>query len=471
MSAVILFIEARHEILRCNIKIKVAAETFAKLSKDCGAAIVSTVMKYTISEVDIARAMASVSEGPMLDDDKSLVVSSLTARLATDPSQGASLQRRSLQNAELIRNYFTEDEWLNNLAPGVPRDQKIDFVCKRAILLGIVSPTEKSVAAMTAIVMFGMDASPSQVLVVLRDVKKQMKSIVSRIVPTVMPPVLPESPADFAKEFGTLYGGVFGAAEPCKPPGNNMTWSQWQACVPCRITRAGCQDVAQVGVKTGRAMQALSDVMKQQQRGNVFQNDIPLTYFSTDGQYSFQRQGLALHSGVPQQQQQQQQQLALQFLPSLQGAQPAPQAAQPAMLALPPWQPPDQESQASSSPPEQPKTAVAAPIDVANSVDAMVAAMKAQISKAPASKDAKQTAKKRPAAAPEVASAAEPVKTAKKRRAAAPASATVPMKTKAPAVNYVAVKKLKLGCAKCRYLKNGCKQCRNPAFAGKRGHC
>ena len=28
---------------------------------------------------------------------------------------------------------------------------------------------------------------------------------------------------------------------------------------------------------------------------------------------------------------------------------------------------------------------------------------------------------------------------------------------------------LMLGCSKCRYLKHGCKQCRNPNFNGRRG--
>ena len=73
-EAFLKFLNARHEILRCHVALQTSSETFAKLSADCSAALVKSIVTFRIcDDQDIADILAAVVNGPMADCDKTAV--------------------------------------------------------------------------------------------------------------------------------------------------------------------------------------------------------------------------------------------------------------------------------------------------------------------------------------------------------------------------------------------------------------
>lgn len=172
-------ITARHEILRCNKRIGVPEETFISICSASRVALMAVIARYNFSDQDAADAMCMISDGPFRDEDKQVLIAAITARLEDTPAVADGVQaKRALQVADHIFLYFTESEWRNQLVG--PLQARINFCCKRAIELGILSPTERSWASIAAVIAWNLDLDNSQMLEVVRDAKRVLRSMSSK---------------------------------------------------------------------------------------------------------------------------------------------------------------------------------------------------------------------------------------------------------------------------------------------------
>ncbi len=77
-SPFLSFVEARHEILKCNLRIGVHELTFIKLSSAAATAILLQFAKLNkLPDAGTARLMQEIVDGPLLDADKKQIVSAI----------------------------------------------------------------------------------------------------------------------------------------------------------------------------------------------------------------------------------------------------------------------------------------------------------------------------------------------------------------------------------------------------------
>jgi hypothetical protein len=425
-SPFLSFVEARHEILKCNLRIGVHELTFTKLSADATIAILLQFHKLTkLPDAGTAKLMQLIVDGPLLDDDKKQVVAAINTRLPDDVRSTAI--RQSLQHCEHVFNYLSADDWA--LITNGTMGAKMNLLAKRCASIGLYHPTEKTFAALVGILMFGDPSAQScaaDALALVREFKTMYKSIMARIVfEGTLPPTFPNKVADFKTEYPTWYESAYSTHEPIAPPVAQSVMQQMIALVPCRNTRAGCSIVQTAASTSAKHSDALASLC-----GALLANKNPSGHMLNNLQIFKQSHGQQIESS------------STSSSPASQTAAFMPPAGM--LMLMPPHGPRVDVSQISDS-----ALAKAEPLvgyttqnpeaevpPVNTSVETMVAAMQAQLHR--------RITMKRPAAAQEG-------NVAKRPAAAEPALGIV------------------LGCSKCRHSPNGCRQCKKAGFVGRRG--
>jgi len=416
MAALKSFVAARHEILKCNLRIGTNPDTFATLSEKAAAAIMEATTKAILTSDLCASILGDIVDGPMLQQDKEATVRQINLRMETS-SHGMALSlkpHQAMQDWQHVVQYFTEAHWAMFGGNDVQLSSKIDACLQHTRRLGLVHPTEKTVAVLAAVCLGNavFTMSPKQCLDVVHLIKSVNKSFtVHGSAPAKSVDQLPENPEMFKKMSQLFWNAAFGDSQPVPIPVSIVVWANMVSKIPCRSTRAGAKpDQCPI------ARSHSGDI-----RIKYLQPAVPRVRAITSGGSS----SPYLVHGSP------------MFSP----------ASPRELLALPP--PPSSPATTASAGSDSQideVTPVAAPpaaTPLEQMVDAMRKQMKPHVAAEP-SGDAKSD------------TAAEP---AKKNTAAKPAGGM-----KRPAAAPAA----KLGCSKCRFSANGCKQCRNPLFSGKR---
>jgi hypothetical protein len=426
------FVEARHEILKCNLRIGVHELTFTKLSCDAATAILLQFAKVNkLPDAGTARLMQAIVDGPLLDADKKQVVSAINTKLPEDAR--STTVRQSLQHCEHVFNYLSANDWAVIMDGNIAA--KMNVLTQRCASIGLYHPTEKTFSALVGMLMVGdlsAQTCAADALALVREFKVMYKSILGRLVCSgTLPQTFPNDVADFEKEYPTWYEAAYSTHEPIAPPVAKSVMFQMIATVPCRNARAGCSAVSSssTSAKQSDLLASLCGaLMRSTSSGDVLKN---LQIFNRP---------------------------ALQHMAHSQS--PSPPAPGTAAVLPPPGQlmlmaapavpahrvdisqisdsgfAKAEESLAETAPKQAAEAPPVKAAAVKSSVEDMVLAMKSQL--------ALRITMKRPAAAVEDNVARRP--------AAAP-----------PALGLV------LGCGKCRQSEKGCKQCKNASFAGRRG--
>jgi len=484
----LLFIEARHNIYRCNQQCGSDTNALDKLSTASKDAIIKLVSPMMLTDLDISSAVELISNGPLHDVDKSQLVSFMSTKVGTGENV-VNDRRRSLQDAELITSYFTQVEWSTVLKPDMPLQPKLELIAHRSIRLGFCNPSERSFASMVSIAMHGCPYFASTSLANVRLLKRLHRSVTAKMQPLAMPPQsLPVDVGEFKEQYPMLFAATFPDQDhqPVPPPGGASQWAVAGNMIACRSTRTGCSEKTQA-MKTTQSdsvVQGLLDIITSS-RGRSSSGDIPIAFNKHVAHRVDGHPMLALQPvrNPPEM-------LALPPIPEAANASPTAtsladsfeesgQASPASTVAAPPVQ------QTAVAAPQAQQTAVAAPpipqTAVGASVSAMVEAMRAQM---------QQPAMKKPAAAtpastsssstPAVASTetqspmkkntnAKPVANKPKTKAKATKATSEPVKLKqntAPMKRPAAQQTW--GCSRCRMKPHGCSQCWDPAFGGRR---
>ena len=218
-----------------------------------------------MSDEDISTAMLSVESGPMLVEHKRAVIASLNNRVDSGGDSSVDGGRRRVPvSCESIRFYFTHAEWTGLLGASSSLQKRLELVVSRVVALGYWNPTERSFAAIAAVVLFGaQDAEfADQRLTVLRDAKTLLKSVTAKRVlgaGNYMDEPLPQSPTVHKEKHPSQFACAFPKDIPVDPPGDDSGWRAAVATIPCRSTRAGrfpfCQQCVRMQLpKTERAI-------------------------------------------------------------------------------------------------------------------------------------------------------------------------------------------------------------------------
>jgi hypothetical protein len=417
MAALKSFVAARHEILKCNLRIGINEDTFATLSEKAAGAIMEASNKAALTADCCASILGDVVDGPMLQKDKEAVVAQITLKMETS-SQGQVLSltpHQAMQDWQHIGHYFTEAQWAVFSGNNVQLSSKIDACMQHTRRLGLVHPTEKTVAVLAAMCLgqavFTM--SPKQCLEVVHLIKAVNKSFTLHgTAPAQSVEHLPENPQEFKAMAQLFWNAAFGDSQPVPNPISPVVWASIVCRIPCRSTRAGAKAVPYPIA-----------------RGSSF-GDIQIEYL----QPAKQRVRAVTNADCN-----------LQF-PMHGSAEPrswSPMSPQLLALPAPPPMSPPTTTPASDSQIDEVAAAASPHHQGPTPLEQMVEAMRNQMK-------------------PHVA--AEPSRDANSCTAAAAAKPAVAMKrpAAAPAV--------KLGCSKCRFSAGGCKQCRNPLFMCKRSY-
>lgn len=383
------------------------------------------------------------------------MISNLNTKLG---NAGQALgSRRMPVSCENIRYYFSQDEWASIFTREQSMQIKIDAVVHRVVKLGYWNPTEKSYAVMASIVLWYNGAMlGDDVLSVVRDIKARMRSMTAKmpLMQTRPDTALPANPDDFKVAYPLIFDATFGPVVPAAPPGDVSSWMALLASVPCRSTRAGCQ--AKSAVLRPRAQNALhvlgSALQHQQLHGLHRAGDIPITYLTGHQSPLNGRSPSSESLGSPQ---------PLLALPA------PPTTAQPsvARLALPAPEHAVTPSVAPLAVPA-PNASLSDPavrsehIEVADSVAGMVEEMQKLLKKnASTGEDYEADGDEAKGDDAKGDDAKGDVGTNRRQAYKRPAAA---------AFKRPAAVAFPLGCSKCRFSVNGCRQCRSSSFSGCR---
>jgi hypothetical protein len=412
MAALKSFVAARHEILKCNLRIGTNPDTFAALSEKAAAAIVEATNKAILTSDLCASILGDIVDGPMLQKDKQTSVAHINLKMETS-SHGMALSlkpHQAMQDWQHVVHYFTEAQWTMFGGNNVQLSSKIDACLQHTRRLGLVHPTEKTVAVLAAVCLgqavFTM--SPKQCLYVVHLIKSVNKSFTAHgSAPAKSVDQLPENPEMFKAMSQLFWNAAFGDSQPVQIPVSPVVLANMVCKIPCRSTRAGAKlDHYPIAKNSG---------------------DIRIQYLPQAGQ---RVQAICSSSHY-----------LKHSSPMLSPA------SSTELLALPPLpsSPPSTTVAGSDSQIEE-VIAAAAP-QAATPLEKMVAAMMNQMK-------------------PHVA--AEPSGDSKSDTAAEPAKKTKTSKPPAGMKRPAAAPARKLGCSKCRFSANGCKRCRDPLFMDKR---
>jgi hypothetical protein len=427
-SPFLSFVQARHEILKCNLRIGVHELTFIKLSSDAATSILLQFAKLNkLPDAGTARLMQEIVDGPLLDADKKQIVSAINTKLPEDAR--STTVRQSLQHCEHVFNYLSANDWAVIMDGTIAA--KMNVLAKRCASIGLYHPTEKTFSALVGMLMVGdlsAQSCAADALALVREFKVMYKSMLGRLVCSgTLPQTFPNDVADFKKEFPTWYEAAYSTDEPITSPVAKSVMQQMIATVPCRNTRAGCSAVQPRSTTSAKQSDVLASLcgalMRTSSSGDMLNNlqifNRPaLQHMAHSQSPSPPSPGTAALLPPPGQ-------LMLTGAPALPALRVDVSQISDDGFALAATT----AKQAAEAPPGQAAA-------VKSSVEDMVEAMKSQLAGRPAMK--------RPAAADEGNVA--------KRPAAAP-----------PALGLV------LGCGKCRQCAKGCKQCQKASFTGRRG--
>lgn len=427
MAALKSFVAARHEILKCNLRIGINQDVFATLSEKAASAIMEATTKAVLTADYCASILGDVVDGPMLQKDKEAVVAHINLKMDMS-SHGQALsmkQKAAMQEWQHIANYFTEAQW-TVFNGKMQLSSKIDMCMQHVRRLGLVHPTERTVTVLAAVCLgqASFTMSPKQLLEVVHMIKSVNKSFTLHVgtTPTSVER-LPENPQEFKATAQLFWNAAFGDSEPVPNPISELIWAHLLGRIPCRSTRAGA-----------------SKLSPQQMSKNI-PGEIHIEYLQPRVQHSpFHAIADAGSSSV--------QQYHIHGQEGSRGPSQVKVLALPAPPSPSPTTPATPATTIAASDSQLDEVAPAATKEI-TPLEKMVEAMKQQMKPHVAA----DLASDADAAVAPTEVAAKPggrKGAGMKRPAAAPAQ--------------------KLGCSKCRWSDNGCKQCRNPFFSGKRQH-
>ncbi len=252
-------VRARFEILLCNKRIGVSDEVFAKLSADAHLALSAALTKVTLKDHDVAALVALVTNGPLLQHDASALVMTLNAKLDEAPANVGN--KCILQDCTSLYNFFAHREWSLFGSALADLDAKLDLAVNRACALGVRHPSEKSFAAMAAVVVHRAELSQQTALGVVNELKKRFRSKTRKLAP---PPIafveLPKTWEQYKSQRPVLGACLFSDSDqPVAPPIAVGDLELLTRLVPCRSTRAGCENAARYDYHSDRSRRSLLD--------------------------------------------------------------------------------------------------------------------------------------------------------------------------------------------------------------------
>ena len=188
-----------------------------------------------IDDSMVADIMSVVTQGPLELEDKSSVVAALTATPVAEvtTSQG---QRIRLQSMDSAWRYFTKSDW-DAIASNANVADKISVVVRRMLSLGLRNPTEKTFAAMAAVLVG--TSLPSVALNIVRAVKTQFRCSTVKLVDRGVLDVYPDNTAELKESHPLLWNNAYGDDEPMEVAGEDA-WKVKTTFLPMRATRTGC---------------------------------------------------------------------------------------------------------------------------------------------------------------------------------------------------------------------------------------
>ena len=198
-SPFLSFVEARHEILKCNLRIGVHELTFIKLSSAAATAILLQFAKLNkLPDAGTARLMQEIVDGPLLDADKKQIVSAINTKLPEGTR--STTVRQSLQHCEHVFNYLSANDWAVIMDGTLAA--KMNVLAKRCASIGLYHPTEKTFSALVGMLMVGYLSAQScaaDALALVRDFKVIYKSMMGSLVCSDLLQTFPHYVADYQK--------------------------------------------------------------------------------------------------------------------------------------------------------------------------------------------------------------------------------------------------------------------------------
>lgn len=243
-----------------------------------------------------AEVVQHMMQGMSLSADKvgevAAAISSVpwaTASEATTLLQGVGSMvhqrkaRAALQDFELVCSFLSEPVWDMLLADG-DFFSKADGLIDHLSQLGLRNPTEKSVANVTALLLFACEKShakslsPQHVRGTFLHVKGMLKKKLSKTPTTVAG--LGTSPCEFRKQNPDVYEAVFCRSPPVNPKIDAVAVYTLGASVQMRSRGSGASPTAVVQSDFQSMMQqALQSTMLSMLSGMQRSGDVPVTFF------------------------------------------------------------------------------------------------------------------------------------------------------------------------------------------------
>jgi hypothetical protein len=378
-----------------------------------------------IDDETLASAMAAVTAGPLKSDDKSAVVAALNLKLCSDEVPSPSIGTR-LQKAELAFQYFTAADWAIFEDASKHISDKISTAVQRWIRLGMLHPTEKTFQSIAVVICRGSCTTPQAALALMRELKKQFRSIAKVQAQLPAQHFVEEYPADvkaFKEKHPELYSAAYscGKEEPVAVS-DEMHWRCLCASIPMRSTKSGCSDMPPATISSRStpiqksAMAALMNAVHSGFGSDMLEPSIGLRLLKPQQSRELQPSSPGSQCALMQQQE-------IVRAPS------SSSMSQSQQLALQDVQH-DGKQQA------------------ADAVAAMVSAYQSQVSGGSSANDR----------------CGDDIGEGSSANGVAKSDGKQSICRKRPASSQL----FKLGCSKCRYSERGCKQCKRPEFGGQR---
>jgi hypothetical protein len=222
--------KARLAAARAVLGGQVGQAGHAQFSKLQALAVIDLVNKAQYTAEELSTLSAIVADVPFAPDDRTAILTAMTAAANGVTSLPAGKRRRSQQNYLGFVNYFTDTDWDQLCDVNLESAAKLTLIIAVVLALGLRCPSEHTIKLLCSfylvvtedpVSLLRMD--PGAKLSMLIYVKSQFQSAVKRVQdPPAWLERLPDTPMELFRDFPAVYTVRFGTTLLASPARVNM---------------------------------------------------------------------------------------------------------------------------------------------------------------------------------------------------------------------------------------------------------